>query len=306
MEQGDGEVVIEDCEITNGAFVGAWIDGPNLSVSGTDFSNFAYGIYLPGDPAAAAGRRTCRDACAANHASRVFLAGEELARHEGGFGPFAVELTERFDAGSSGEHSIVIQVDNRREPDRIPAMRSDWWNFGGLTRSVDLVWTPRTFLADGWLTMSPDGRVIGGHRVDGDDTEPVRLTLPGLLDTTVESTFELDLAGTPGLNQAVTWQMRGGDANAPHVLIFGGLPGEQSFPNVSAKILIASPIDALPSILADGFGFNTLGFAVARDSSPLLGFIDEYVAETKASGIVQRILDDTGLSARGIAVADAP
>ncbi len=59
-------------------------------------------------------------------------------------------------------------------------------------------------------------------------------------------------------------------------------------------------------ILAEGFGFNTVGFAVTMDRSPLLGFMEEYVADTKASGIVQRILDDSGLAARGVGVANAP
>jgi len=122
---------------------------------------------------------------AANHTSRVFLDGEELATHAGGFGPYAVELTGRLDAG---EHSLVIQVDNRRERDRIPAMRSDWWNFGGLTRSVDLVFVPHTFLRHAWLTMTPDGRVVGGAEIDGADA-PVRLRIPEL---GVDETFEPD------------------------------------------------------------------------------------------------------------------
>ncbi len=113
---------------------------------------------------------------AANHTSRVFVDGEELATHAGGYGPYAVELTGPL---TPGEHSLVIQVDNRRERDRIPAMRSDWWNFGGLTRSVDLVFVPDTFLRHAWLTMAPDGRVIGGVDVDGPDA-PVRLRIPEL------------------------------------------------------------------------------------------------------------------------------
>ncbi|MCP4958291.1 MAG: beta-glucuronidase, partial [Actinomycetia bacterium] len=104
---------------------------------------------------------------AANHTTRVFLDGEELATHVGGFGPFAVEVTGRLALGS---HSLVVQVNNRREPDRIPGMRSDWWNFGGITRSVELVSVPRTFLRDAWLTMAPDGRIIGGATIDGADS----------------------------------------------------------------------------------------------------------------------------------------
>ncbi len=128
---------------------------------------------------------------AANHTSRVFLDGIELSTHAGGFSPYAVELTGRLTAGT---HSLVIQVDNRREPDRIPAMRSDWWNFGGLTRSVDLVFVPDVFLQHAWLTMAPDGRVIGGVELNGGATD-VRLRIPSLnLDTTVNTDFELDIA----------------------------------------------------------------------------------------------------------------
>ncbi len=101
---------------------------------------------------------------AANHTTRVFLDGEELALHEGGFGPFTVEVTGRLSAGT---HSLVVMVNNRREPDRIPAMRSDWWNFGGIHRSVELVHTPATSIIDAWLTMAPDGCLTGGVTVDG-------------------------------------------------------------------------------------------------------------------------------------------
>jgi beta-glucuronidase len=102
---------------------------------------------------------------AVNHTCRVFLDGEELAAHVGGFGGFAVEVTGRLAAGT---HSLVVQVDNRREPDRIPAMRTDWWNFGGITRSVELVSVPSTFVRDAWITMAPDGGIVGGVSADGD------------------------------------------------------------------------------------------------------------------------------------------
>lgn len=114
---------------------------------------------------------------AANHTSRVFLDGEELATHVGGFGPFAVEVSGRV---GPGRHSLVVQVNNRREANRIPAMRTDWWNFGGLTRSVDLVSVPETFLADAWLTMAPDGSLVGGVRVDGEEATPCSVELPDI------------------------------------------------------------------------------------------------------------------------------
>ncbi len=137
------------------------------------------------------GRRLFLHVGAANHTSRVFVDGVELATHTGGFGPYAVELTGHVEPG---EHSMVIQVDNRRERDRIPAMRSDWWNFGGLTRSVDLVSVPQTFLRHAWLTMAPDGRVVGGVEVDGPPVA-TRLLIPELgVDVEVAGEFELDVS----------------------------------------------------------------------------------------------------------------
>lgn len=125
------------------------------------------------------GDRTFLNIGAANHTTRVFLDGEELATHVGGYGQFAVEITHAYGAG---RHSLVVQVNNRREPDRVPAMRSDWWNFGGITRSVDLVTVPRTFLRDAWLTMDRDGRLVGGATIDGPDdlTASVELVDQGL------------------------------------------------------------------------------------------------------------------------------
>lgn len=149
---------------------------------------------LSADPAGRTPDRIFIHVGAANHTSRVFLDGEELATHAGGFGPFAVEVTGRL---GPGEHSLVIQVDNRRERDRIPAMRSDWWNFGGLTRSVDLVFVPDTFMRHAWLTMAPDGRVVGGVELDG-PPEPVQLEIPelgidGILELDPDGRFELDV-----------------------------------------------------------------------------------------------------------------
>ena len=101
---------------------------------------------------------------AVNHTCRVFVDGEELAMHEGAFGPFAVELGE---LATPGEHSLVVMAENRRAPERIPAERTDWFNFGGLHRSVTLVRTPETFISSAWLTMDAAGTVVGQVDADG-------------------------------------------------------------------------------------------------------------------------------------------
>jgi beta-glucuronidase len=75
----------------------------------------------------------------------VWLNGKKLGEHLGGFTPFNFEITG---AAVDGENSIVVEVDNTRHADGVPALSTDWWNYGGLTRSVELVETPETFIQD--------------------------------------------------------------------------------------------------------------------------------------------------------------
>jgi hypothetical protein len=51
-------VTLDNVTISNGSFVAAWMDVPSVTVNGGLFSNFAYGVYMPGDPASASGRNT--------------------------------------------------------------------------------------------------------------------------------------------------------------------------------------------------------------------------------------------------------
>jgi beta-glucuronidase len=82
---------------------------------------------------------------AANNFARVYLNGEKIGEHEGGFTPFNFEVTSKV---LDGQNSLVVEVNNARRPDAVPALSTDWWNYGGLTRSVDLVEVPETFVQD--------------------------------------------------------------------------------------------------------------------------------------------------------------
>lgn len=82
---------------------------------------------------------------AANYLARVWLNGKKLGEHVGGFTPFNFEVTEQI---SDGENSVVVEVDNTRRADGVPSIHTDWWNYGGLTRSVELVEVPETFVQD--------------------------------------------------------------------------------------------------------------------------------------------------------------
>jgi len=82
---------------------------------------------------------------AANYLADVYLNGEKLGQHEGGFTPFNFEITKLVrDTGNF----LVVKVDNKRRRDAVPTLMTDWWNYGGLTREVTLIETPVTFVND--------------------------------------------------------------------------------------------------------------------------------------------------------------
>jgi len=57
IEQSNEEVTLDRVVVSGGSFVGVWMEGPSLTVTNSDISNFAYGVYLPGDSAIASGRQ---------------------------------------------------------------------------------------------------------------------------------------------------------------------------------------------------------------------------------------------------------
>ncbi len=102
----------------------------------------------------------CRDC-------KVYLTGQHLGDHRGGFTPFQFEVG---DILREGHNFIVIRIDNARTKDAIPAMSFDWWNYGGITRDVDLISTPKTFVKDYWLRLAKGSmnRMIIDVELDGE------------------------------------------------------------------------------------------------------------------------------------------
>jgi beta-glucuronidase len=132
---------------------------------------------------------------AANYEAVVYLNGVRLGRHEGGFTPFQFDVTERLEEGGN---FVVVKVDNRREPDRVPAMNTDWWNYGGLTRPVRLLELPDPYLADYalWYEPGDGGRIHGWAQASGaavgGTAETVTLKIPEL---GIEKPLPLDSTG---------------------------------------------------------------------------------------------------------------
>ena len=112
---------------------------------------------------------------AANYQATVYLNGKKLGSHEGGFTPFNFEAT---DSLADGDNLLVVAVNNARRKDGVPALSTDWWNYGGLTRDVDLVEVPNTFIQDYRLQLAKGStrEVFGWVKLNG-AAQPAQVTV---------------------------------------------------------------------------------------------------------------------------------
>jgi beta-glucuronidase len=109
---------------------------------------------------------------AVNYHATIWLNAEKIAEHEGGFTPFAVDITDKL---LPGENAITVCADSRHHKEAVPTDYTDWQNYGGITRSVWLIETPATRIDDVFIRLE-DGRVVadvmlvgparGGQRID--------------------------------------------------------------------------------------------------------------------------------------------
>ena len=87
---------------------------------------------------------------AVNYRCRVYLNGTLIGSHEGGFTPFQFNVTN---VVKEGGNFLAVEVDNTRTADAIPALSFVWWNYGGITRDVMLVHTPKNYIRDYFIQL---------------------------------------------------------------------------------------------------------------------------------------------------------
>jgi beta-glucuronidase len=92
---------------------------------------------------------------AANYKSWFWVNGQKVCEHEGGYTSFNCDVTTAVHAGNN---FVVAAVDNTRHEDGVPTLETDWWNYGGLTRSVSLIEVPEAFIDqyDVHLSRAPE------------------------------------------------------------------------------------------------------------------------------------------------------
>src|ERR1035438_7742029 len=103
---------------------------------------------------------------AANYRSWFWVNGQKVCEHEGGFTSFNCDVTA---AVRPGSNFVVAAVDNTRHEDGVPTLETDWWNYGGLTRSVSLIEVPEVFIDqyDVHLSRTEDSAIEGWVHFEG-------------------------------------------------------------------------------------------------------------------------------------------
>ena len=88
---------------------------------------------------------------AANYFSYIFLNGKYICKHEGGSTPFMWDVTEYLEK----ENRILIVSDNTRNHLFVPTENTDWFNYSGVYRDIELVALPTEYLKDLKVNLVP-------------------------------------------------------------------------------------------------------------------------------------------------------
>lgn len=129
---------------------------------------------------------------AANYLTSVYLNGEELGQHEGGFTPFDFEITDRVRPAGN---FVILRVNDTRAKQDVPTLITDWWNYGGITRPVTLVEVPETFIQDYSVQLEKGSprQIKGWLQLNGPQLrQSVTIRIP---ETGLSKSFQTDEAG---------------------------------------------------------------------------------------------------------------
>ncbi|MBQ1291145.1 MAG: glycoside hydrolase family 2 [Lachnospiraceae bacterium] len=86
-----------------------------------------------------------------NYICRVFLNKQYLGMHRGGSTPAYFEITDALQE----ENRIIIQADSTRRPEQVPTENTDWFNYGGVYRDIELIRVPALFIRRFRIALVP-------------------------------------------------------------------------------------------------------------------------------------------------------
>lgn len=88
---------------------------------------------------------------AVNYDAKIFLNKQYVGFHKGGSTPFYIEVTNDL----KDSNRILVVANNTRKPSHVPNENTDWFNYGGVYRDVELIRLPETFIKDFVISLVP-------------------------------------------------------------------------------------------------------------------------------------------------------
>lgn len=73
--------------------------------------------------------------------------------HRGGSTPGYWNITKEL----KDINRILIVVDSTRRPEQVPTENTDWFNYGGVYRDIELIRVPKVYIKDFKIALVPDG-----------------------------------------------------------------------------------------------------------------------------------------------------
>ena len=90
---------------------------------------------------------------AVNYQCTVFLNGIYMGMHRGGSTPFCFDITDFLEE----DNRILLVADSTRREDQVPEKNTDWFNYGGVYRDIELLYVPNVYIKDFQVNLVPDG-----------------------------------------------------------------------------------------------------------------------------------------------------
>lgn len=220
---------------------------------------------------------------AVNYLADVWINGTWVGYHEGGYTPFAFDISPLLVAGQ--RNLIAVRVDNPQwgtRNDIVPWGLADWWNYGGITRSV-------------WIESS------GPLQVARADVVP---HLDGLdVSATVRQVEKVVGAPPPGPIRPIgQLGKRAGAVPGPPTIRFDLYPAEVTPQNLvapDARALIPEGARPLATTEVAIDRFNASGVAVV-DASFLLGGADLWSPARPALYVLHAVPSDATAEDAGL------
>lgn len=126
----------------------------------------------------------------------VWLNGEYLGNHKGGYTEFSFDVSDVLDFSESAENILVVRADNKKRTYQVPGHSIDWWNCGGITREVFLEKHPDVYLQKLFVSSEilDDHAQVKIRTWMGNKLDP-----PEVVDFQAEVTYKGGIEATGGM-----------------------------------------------------------------------------------------------------------